>query len=129
MRKLPRDGGRGSSDFQRIVDPFLLQPGLPFAEALSAERIKGIFAEHGNLFGEDGFYSTALMVWAFLGKVLHDRFLRRIAADASVGTELRRRADLASQVVFIVEKEVGHVGVPGVALVASARTCSANGAS
>lgn len=72
MRNVPRDDGRGSSGFEQVVDAFLLQPGLPFAEVLSAERIERIFARHGNLFGADSVYSTALMVWAFLGQVLRD---------------------------------------------------------
>lgn len=72
MRKLPRDGGQSSSDFQRIVDAFLLQPGLPFAEVLSAQRIERIFAKHDNLFGEGRIYSTSRVVWAFLSQVLRD---------------------------------------------------------
>src|SRR5438045_9713435 len=81
MRKVPRGGDRDSSDFQRIVDPSLLQPGLPFAEVLSAERIQRIFAQHGNLFGEDRIYSTARMVWAFLGQVLRSRGSSRINSN------------------------------------------------
>jgi putative transposase len=72
MRNLPRDDGRGSSGFGQVVEAFLLQPGLPFAEVLSAERIERIFARHGNLFGTGRVYSTPLMVWAFLGQVLRD---------------------------------------------------------
>src|SRR5206468_10269454 len=72
MRRIPtgRDGGSGG--FQQIVDAFLLRPGLPFSEILSAERIARIFARHGNLFGLEQIYSTALMVRAFLGQVLRD---------------------------------------------------------
>lgn len=62
----------GSSRFQRIVDAFLSQSGLPFAGVLSAERIERIFARHGNLFGGAAIYSTAVMVWSFLGQVLRD---------------------------------------------------------
>jgi hypothetical protein len=51
---------------------FLSQPGLPFAGVLSAERIQRIFARHGNLFGVGAIYSTAVMVWSFLGQVLRD---------------------------------------------------------
>ena len=61
-----------SNSFQRIADAFLAQPGLPFAEVLSAERIARIFAKHGNLFGVGAIYSTAVMVWSFLGQVLRD---------------------------------------------------------
>jgi hypothetical protein len=59
------------SGFRRIVETFLSQPGLPFAQVLSAERIERVFAKHGNLFGGK-VYSTATMVWAFLGQVLRD---------------------------------------------------------
>jgi hypothetical protein len=72
MRNISREDGRGSGGFQRIVDAFLLQPGLPFAEVLSAERIERVFAKHGNLFGLGAIYSTALVVWSFVGQVLRD---------------------------------------------------------
>ena len=61
-----------SNSFQRIVSTFLAQPGLPFAEVLSAERIERIFAKHENLFGSGAICSTAVMVWSFLGQVLRD---------------------------------------------------------
>jgi len=72
MAGLPRFANSGSSGFQRIVDAFLSQPGLPFANVLSAERIERIFSKHGNLFGTGAIYSTAVMVWSFLGQVLRD---------------------------------------------------------
>jgi hypothetical protein len=72
MRGVPNSGGRGSVDFDRIVDSFLSQPGLPFATVLSAERIERIFARHDNLFGRGRIFSTAVVVWSFLGQVLRD---------------------------------------------------------
>ena len=51
-----------SNSFQKVVAAFLAQPGLPFAEVLSAERIERVFAKHGNLFGLGAIYSTALVV-------------------------------------------------------------------
>ena len=33
----------GNAGFQTIVDGFLLQPGLPFADVLTAQKIKRIF--------------------------------------------------------------------------------------
>ena len=72
MADLTDSAGTGSNNFQRIVDVFLSQPGLPFAEVLSAERIERIFAKYGNLFGVGAIYSTTLMVWSFLGQVLRD---------------------------------------------------------
>ena len=50
---------------------FLSQPGLPFAQVLAAERIERVFARHGNLFGAGAIDSTAVLVWSFLGPVLH----------------------------------------------------------
>jgi putative transposase len=72
MASLPNSAHCGSNGFQRIAAAFLSQPGLPFAHVLSAERIQRIFAKHGNLFGVGAIYSTAVMVWSFLGQVLRD---------------------------------------------------------
>lgn len=72
MATIPNSANSGSSRFQRVVDVFLAQPGLPFAGVLSAERIERIFARHGNLFGGGAIYSTVVMVWSFLGQVLRD---------------------------------------------------------
>jgi hypothetical protein len=72
MATIPDSAPSGSSRFQKIVDAFLAPAGLPFAGVLSAERIERIFAQHGNLFGGGAIYSTALMVWSFLGQVLRD---------------------------------------------------------
>ena len=58
--------------FQKVVDGFLLQPGLPFATVVTAEKINRIFARHGGLFGGNGIYRSAIVLWAFLGQVLRD---------------------------------------------------------
>jgi hypothetical protein len=55
-----------------VADAFLSGEGLPFAHILSAERIELFFARHGCLFGLNGIYSTAVMVWSFLSQVLRD---------------------------------------------------------
>ncbi|QDU94020.1 IS4 family transposase [Lignipirellula cremea] len=57
-------------NFGDCVTAFLTQPGLPFASILAAERIRRVFALHGGLFGR--IYSTAIVLWAFLGQVLRD---------------------------------------------------------
>jgi hypothetical protein len=72
MRGIPNCGDRGSRSFGRIIDCFFSQPGLPFANILSEERIERVFTRHGNLFGRGQVYSTAVMVWSFLGQVLRD---------------------------------------------------------
>lgn len=55
-----------------MTEAFLSQPGLPFAQVLSAERIKRVFVKHGNLFGMSTIYSTVLTLWAFLGQTLRE---------------------------------------------------------
>ena len=49
--QIPDKRNPRSSSFQRVMDAFLAQPGLPFASLLSAERIEQIFAKHDALFG------------------------------------------------------------------------------
>jgi putative transposase len=72
MRDLPDFRDRGSRNFSQIVACFLSEPGLPFASVLSTERIHRIFQKHKNLFGMGEIYSTAVMLWSFLGQVLRD---------------------------------------------------------
>ena len=69
---IPHSPRRGSRSFQKVVDAFLGGEGLPFAEILSAERIERVFAKHDGLFGRQGVYTTAIMVWSFLSQVLRD---------------------------------------------------------
>ena len=72
MRNVPDSNRSASGKFQQVVAAFLTQPGLPFASVLSAERIERVFTQHGNLFGMNAVYSTAVMVWSFLSQVLRD---------------------------------------------------------
>ena len=72
MAAIPNSAHQGCNGFQKIVDAFLSQPGLPFANVLSAERIERVFVRHGNLFAVTAIYSTAVMVWSFLSQVLRD---------------------------------------------------------
>ncbi len=69
---IPNSPVRRSSDFLPVTDAFLAQPGLPFADLVTAEWIERIFTKHDGLFGLHGVYSTAVTVWAFLGQVLRD---------------------------------------------------------
>ena len=69
---IPNSPRRDTASFQKIVDAFFAGDGLPFAEILSAERIKRIFQKHDCLFGVHGVYNTAITVWAFLSQVLRD---------------------------------------------------------
>jgi len=62
----------GNAGFQDAVAPFLRQPGLPFADVLSAEAIQQVFAERDALFATDAIFSTPLVLWAFLAQALRD---------------------------------------------------------
>ncbi len=72
MRNVMDSSSGASGQFQRVVATFLTQPGLPFAQILSGERVARIFSKHGNLFGVNAVYSTAVMIWSFLSQVLRD---------------------------------------------------------
>jgi putative transposase len=72
MYSVTGDRRRGNRGFQRIVDAFLADDGLPFATVLSAERIRRVFDRHNNLFGLHAVYSTVTVLWAFLAQVLRD---------------------------------------------------------
>jgi len=69
---LSESSSENSSNFQLILDSFLSSAGLPFSNLLSTDRIARIFAKHNGLFSTHGIYSTAVMVWSFLGQVLRD---------------------------------------------------------
>ena len=67
------DSGQSeNAGFQKIVDAFLLQKGLPFSELLSTQRIVRVFRRHGGLFGESRIFNAATVLWAFLAQVLRD---------------------------------------------------------
>jgi putative transposase len=62
--------------FSLVVQSFLTEPGLPFAAALSEERIEQAFAEEGlddadQTPDEDVIYTPAVTLWAFLSQMLH----------------------------------------------------------
>ena len=71
-RNVPSSAPRGSHNFQRVAAAFLASEALPFAHVLSAERIQRVFTKHRCLFGRQGVYSAAMMLWSFLGQVLRD---------------------------------------------------------
>ena len=72
MASLPHSHSTGSTTLQHLVSAFLSQPGLPFANVLSAEQIQRIFSQHHCDFAPDRIYSTAVVLWAFLQQVLSD---------------------------------------------------------
>lgn len=72
MRRIASNLHCNNRGFQKIVDAFLAGDGLPFADVLSADRIRRVFSKHNNLFGMNTIYSTTVVLWAFLGQVLRD---------------------------------------------------------
>lgn len=122
---VPHWGHSGRSNFRQIAAAFLAQPGLPFANVLSAERIERVFARHGNLFGMDAVYSTVIMAWSFLGQVLRDgkeascqAAVARVAAHqqqrgaatptADTGDYCRARAKLSEAALHDLASEVAE---------------------
>lgn len=61
-----------ANPFHAVADPFVSQPGLPFAEVLTAEEIEAAFGAADALFGQDDIFSTPIVLWAFLAQVLRD---------------------------------------------------------
>lgn len=72
LQDIPASANGGSSSFRKVVAAFLVSGALPFARVLSAERVQRVFVQHDGLFGQQGVYSTPMMVWSFLGQVLRD---------------------------------------------------------
>jgi putative transposase len=71
-QNIPLSAIGGSSSFRKVVAAFLASQAFPFARILSAERVERVFAKHDGLFGRQGIYSAAMVVWSFLGQVLRD---------------------------------------------------------
>jgi putative transposase len=73
------------SRFRIVLTSFLQQPGLPFAEILPEERLAAAFAEEHVSFAqeEDGIYTPAVTLWAFLSQVLFKGEQRSCVAAVS----------------------------------------------
>jgi putative transposase len=77
----------GLPRFQLVLSSFLQHEGLPFAEVLPEERIQQVFQEADATFAhdEDGIYTPAVTLWAFLSQVLFKGEMRScLAAVARV---------------------------------------------
>lgn len=72
MTTLTMSARTGNAGFADALAPFVQQPGLPFADVLDAETIERVFGKHDGLFAHDAVFSTALVLWGFLGQVLQD---------------------------------------------------------
>ena len=70
------------SGFTDVLDSFLNQAGLPFADALSPDDIRQAFAHRDGLFATEAVFSTSVVLWAFLAQVLRDG--KQAACNAAV---------------------------------------------
>jgi hypothetical protein len=70
------------NEFAVIANPFLQDPGLPFASVLDAESIQRVFREEEALFGQEDIFSTEIVLWAFLAQTLRDG--KGVACSAAV---------------------------------------------
>jgi putative transposase len=62
----------GAVSFDHALAPFLCDPGLPFAQVLSAAEVERAFADEGVTFGatKKSVFTPAVTLWAFLSQVL-----------------------------------------------------------
>ncbi len=62
----------GDTPYDSVLAPFFHDPGLPFADVLTAEDIAQAFAEAGARFGQTrrSFWTPALTLWTLLSQVL-----------------------------------------------------------
>jgi putative transposase len=80
-----------NNPFATLAEPFLQQPGLPFAEVLTDEAIERAFAENDALFGQKDIFSTPIVLWAFLAQVLRDgKGAACAAAVADIATYMQQ---------------------------------------
>jgi len=79
------------NQFAVVLDPFLQEPGLPFADVLSADAIEQAFAERDALFATDAIFSTPVVLWAFLAQALRDgKGAACAAAVADIATYMQQ---------------------------------------
>jgi len=91
MQKLTGLLQAGKAGFQQVATPFLDQPGLPFADALSAADIQQAFAERHALFATNATFSTPIVLWAFLAQALKDgKGAACAAAVADIATYMQQ---------------------------------------
>ena len=107
---IPESSRGRSSSFVEIASVFLQAGALPFGSILSATDIRSVFEKHDGMFG-GSVYTTATVLWAFLGQVLQDgkmaacqaavssissfQLLRRLAVPSpDTGDYCRARAKL-----------------------------------
>lgn len=91
MEKLTGLLQAGKTGFHQVATSFLDQPGLPFADALSAADIQQAFAERNALFATNATFSTPIVLWAFLAQALKDgKGAACAAAVADIATYMQQ---------------------------------------
>lgn len=95
MASLPTATTAFKNDFSVIADSFLQDAGLPFASVLDADSIEQVFCQEKALFGQDGIYSTPVVLWAFLAQTLRDG--KGIACAAAVADVAAYRLQTGQQ--------------------------------
>ena len=96
MSIIEENGVSRKNRFDAVAEPFLQQPGLPFAHVLSADAIEQAFARGDALFGQNDIYSTQIVLWAFLAQVLRGgKGAACAAAVADVATYLQQTGGCA----------------------------------
>ena len=91
MYIIDSDQQKQNNPFTTVAEPFLQQPGLPFANVLTADAIERAFAQNNALFGEDDIFSTPIVLWAFLAQVLRDgKGAACAAAVADIATYMQQ---------------------------------------
>ena len=71
--------------FRLVLSSVLQTDGLPFADVLGEQAIQDAFDQHNVVFAleEDGVYTPAVTLWAFLSQVLHKNEQRSCLAAVS----------------------------------------------
>jgi putative transposase len=91
MQKLTSLLQAGKAGFHQVATPFLDQPGLPFADVLSAADIQQAFVERNALFATNATFSTPIVLWAFLAQALKDgKGAACAAAVADIATYMQQ---------------------------------------
>jgi len=63
MATVPDHVIAGNAGFRDLLEPFLQQPGLPFADVLDAEAVEQAFRQRDALFATDAVFSTPVVLW------------------------------------------------------------------
>lgn len=94
-------GDARKSEFQKIVDGFLLPSGLPFSDVLSSQRIKRVFRRHGGVFGENRIFNLVVIIDLYSRKVVGWSMSEEMTTDvflSALQMALGRRGDVSGLV-------------------------------